>query len=122
MIRLWIDGQPPRKSNQRRIVYNRGTPRSIKSQNALDWTKSALAQVPADARQSLGSLDDPLHVEMDIWYKSRRPDLSGELVLDMLQKAGVIADDRYVYSLFLYKHFDKRQPGVDIRIQSMSEM
>ena len=44
-----------------------------------------------------------------------------ELVLDMLQKAGVIADDRYVYALHLYKHFSKDRPGVSITITLASE-
>jgi len=122
MISLWINGQPPRKSNNRRIVYQGNRPRVIKSQKALDWTKSALLQVPDHAKLNLGSLDDPLCINMDIWYETRRPDLSGELVLDMLQKAGVIADDRYVYALHLYKHFDRAAPGVGIQIQKMSEL
>jgi len=121
VIHLWIDGQPPRKSNSRRIVQNKERTRVIKSQKALDWTASALSQIPDDAKQGVGSADDPLCITMDIWYESRRPDLSGELVLDMLQKAGVISDDRNVYVLHLYKHFDKNAPGVSIQIEQVSE-
>jgi len=122
MIELWIDGQPPRKSNNRRIVRRgrNGPPMSIKSQGALDWIRAANMQIPVDARQCLGSLERPLRIRMDIYYKSRRPDLSGELVLDLLQTVGVISDDRYVYAWELYKHFDKERPGIAIRVEYLN--
>jgi len=118
-IELWIDGQPPRKSNSRRIAKQGGKTRVIKSRAALDWTEAAILQVPADARRQVGSAERPLAVTMNIFYTSHRPDLSGELVLDMLQRAGVIKDDRYVYHLHLFKHFSKNEPGVLIRIETI---
>jgi Holliday junction resolvase RusA-like endonuclease len=122
MITFWIAGQPPRKSNSRQIVRRgrNGPPMIIKSQEARNWTQAALLQVPTNAKKNLGSAKQPLAVSMDIYYTSHRPDLSGELVLDMLQKAGVIKDDRYVYAWHLYKHFDKKRPGVSIAIKTIA--
>jgi len=115
-IALWFDGQPPRKSNNRRVVRTGGKTRVIKSQKALAWVKQAITLTPVYAKLELGSLDRPLTVTMHIYYETRRPDLSGELVLDMMQKAGIIKDDRYVYELHLFKHFSKERPGVRVTI------
>ena len=118
-IRLWILGQPPRKSNSRRIVSNRrtGKPMLIKSQKALDWIESALHQIPASAKQSVGGPNEPLCIHFWVTYETRRPDLSTELVMDTLQEAGVIKDDRYVFEKHEYKIIDKDNPGVELLIE-----
>jgi Holliday junction resolvase RusA-like endonuclease len=118
-IRLHIAGQPPRKSNSRRIVTNRrtGKPMVIKSQGARDWAGDAAKQIPASARQRVGSVERPLAITFWVRYASRRPDLSVELILDLLEKAEVISNDRHVYEFHAYKEFDKDNPGVEILIQ-----
>ena len=118
-VHLHITGQPPRKSNSRRIVRNQrsGKPMVIKSREALAWMRDADKQVPPEARQRLGSADRPLAITFWIRYASRRPDLSVELVLDLLEEAGVIANDRYVWETHAFKEIDARNPGVDILIE-----
>lgn len=118
-IRLNLTGQPPRKSNSRRIVRDRrtGKPRSIKSREALAWVKQALIEIPAQARQGVGSPNHPLAITFWVRYASRRPDLSVELILDTLQEAGVIADDRYVFETHAFKEIDRESPGVEILIE-----
>ena len=118
-IRLHIAGQPPRKSNSRRIVTNRrtGKPMVIKSREARDWTDAAARQIPASAKKRVGSAERPLAITFWVRYASRRPDLSVELILDLLEKAGVISNDRHVYEFHAYKEFDRDDPGVEILIQ-----
>lgn len=120
-ITLWIEGQPPRKSNSRQIVTNwrTGKPISIKSRAARQWVQDAIRQIPAEAKQGLGNADKPLAITFVVWYKTRRPDLSIELVLDMLGEAGVISDDRHNYERHVYKMFDKERPGVWIKIEPL---
>jgi Holliday junction resolvase RusA-like endonuclease len=113
-ISLWIPGQPPRKSNNRRIVRSKRGPRLIKSQEALDWMEAACACIPPECRLGWGSPDQPIRVTCYCYYETHRPDLSVELVLDTLQMAGVISDDRYVYEIHAYKEFSKRMPGVRV--------
>ena len=91
----------------------------IKSAEALQWVSDAIYQIPADAKQRLGSAEEPVEVVLHIYYRDRRPDLSGELVLDVLEEAGVISNDRHVYHLDLYKHFSKHRPGVDVTVRGM---
>ena len=112
MISLFIHGQPPRKSNSRRVVRNNGRVRVIKSDQALQWVQDAVKQIPHHARQGIGSLERPIRATFNVYYETRRPDLSVELVLDTLQKAGVISDDRHVYEVHAYKWFSKDRPGV----------
>ena len=119
MISFFIHGQPPRKSNSRKIVTNRrtGKPMLIKSKEALAWVNSALKQIPHHAQQGIGSAEHPIRATFHVYYETRRPDLSVELVLDVLQKAGVISDDRHVYECHAYKWFDKYRPGVQVELE-----
>ena len=123
-IHLKITGQPPRKSNSRRIVRNQrsGKQMVIKSQEALAWMRDADEQIPPEARQRLGSADNPLAITFWVRYASRRPDLSVELVLDLLQKAGVISDDRHVYEYHAFKEFDRDAPGVEILVEERDDL
>jgi len=119
-VHITIAGQPPRKSNSRRIVKSRrtGRPMLIKSKEALAWVASAKMQIPADIRGlQAGSAGRPLCISFWVRYTSRRPDLSVELILDTLQDAGVISDDRYVFEVHAYKAIDRANPGVDIIIE-----
>ena len=118
-IRIEIQGQPPRKSNSRRIVQNRrtGKPMLIKSAAALSWVEAAGWQIPTDARQQVGSKSQPLAISFWVRYASRQPDLSVELILDTLQEYGVISDDRWVYEMHAYKEIDRDNPGVEILIE-----
>lgn len=125
MISLWIEGQPPRKSNSRRIVTNRRTwkPMLIKSKQALAWVKAAVAQIPPELRNlKMGSAERPLAIVFIVYYKTRRPDLSVELIQDMLQEAGVISDDRHVYETHAFKNFDPENPGVEIYIEYQDDI
>lgn len=118
-IRLHLSGQPPRKSNSRRIARNRrtGAPMVIKSSAALAWVESALLEIPPAARRNVGGPDHPLAITFWVRYASRRPDLSVELILDVLQQAGVIRDDRYVFETHAFKEICPSDPGVEILIE-----
>ena len=117
MITFFIHGQPPRKSNSRRVVRNNGQVRVIKSDKALQWVQDALKQIPSHAKQNIGSAEHPIRASFHVYYETRRPDLSVELVLDVLQKAGVISDDRHVYECHGFKWFDKYRPGVQVELE-----
>lgn len=118
----WIRtvGNLPRKSNSRQAVENprTGKPMFIKSAKALQWVQDALRQL-APLRVPLGSEQQPLSITMHIWYKDKRPDLSDELVLDMLKRALIISDDRHVYHVELFKHFNRDKQGIWFQIKEI---
>ena len=121
-VHLRISGQPPRKSNSRQIVTNKrtGRPMVIKSAKARQWVRDAIVQIPTSAKRGIGSQEHPLAITFWVRYASRRSDLSIELVMDMLEKAGVISNDRHVYQFCAYKEFSKDDPGVEILVEEIA--
>lgn len=131
IYRFEIVGQPARKSNQRQIkwIYRKKSdpkrhtkgakrPIVIKSDKAIAWMKEAIAQVPAEFKLGLGSLKVPLGITFFITYRNERPDLSAELICDMLEEAGVISNDRYLREKHLYWFKNRERQGVKILIFS----
>jgi len=121
LVEFSVEGQPPRKSNQRRIVTRgRGkeaSPMLIKSQEALNYVEFFGYQVPAKYKNKrYGSLSENLRLDVIVWYRDRRPDLSIELIKDCLESAGIISNDRYVREEHLYGFVDKKKPRSSIRI------
>ena len=123
-VTLTIQAQPSSKSNSRRLVMDPRTrkPKLIKSKPALQYVDSVGWQVRADQQLELGSQEHPIAIHADIWYRDRfRADLSIELILDALQKARVISDDRYVVAHAVTKRWDHENPRAVIRIEELDE-
>lgn len=118
VLQLEILGQPPRKSNSRQIVTNAATnkPMIIKSKKALGYSEQFLQQVPGWARLGVGSPEDPLLLVAVVYYTSNLPDLSVELVKDLLEKAEVLSNDRYVKAELLFFRVDKSNPRTEITL------
>ena len=109
-----VPGQLPSMKNRRRIVgTKRGRPMLIKSADAMTYEQVFLAAVPAKARIGY---EGPVSVKARIWYQSRRSDLSAEFLFDLLQKAGVILNDRQVQHLEAWKGLDPEMPRVHLTV------
>lgn len=106
-----IYGNLPRKSNQRRLVHHNGKLRFIKSQKALDYEKSFIAQ--ALYQGSDKTITKPCELTAIIYYDSKRPDLSDELLCDLLEKVNVIENDRLIFKKILEKRIDRKNPRVE---------
>ncbi len=113
-----IDGRPPRKSNQRQLVTRGrgGKPMFIKSKAAREYMSNFSEKTPVKFKQKWGSLKDDLRVDIHVWYPDRRSDLSIELILDCLEKAEVIKNDRYIREQHVYGHVDKENPRISITL------
>lgn len=120
VVDMVILGQPPRKSNSRILTTNTGKPRFIKSKRALDYVDSFLLQTKQFySGEPLGSLEQSLRADFVIFYETRRSDLSAELILDCLEKAGIIKNDRYIREVHLYGFIDKGSPRTHIKIYTI---
>ena len=53
-----------------------------------------------------------------IYYASRRPDLDESLIMDGLQKAGILKNDRQIKEKHIYNRIDKVRPRAEIEIHS----
>jgi len=113
-----IVGRPPRKSNQRQLVTRGrgGKPMFIKSKEAREYMENFSEKVPDEYKQEWGSLKEDLMVKIYVWYPDRRSDLSIELILDCLEKAKVIKNDRYIREQHVYGDVDKENPRISVTL------
>jgi len=91
---------------------------SIKHPKAAAFEQDFLLQVPPEAKVGL---DCPVSVSVWVWYPTRRQDLDVALVHDLLQKSGVIVNDRQIVEQHNYCHIDKLNPRVVVEV-TPSEM
>ncbi len=121
LLSMTIEGQLPRKSNARRVVSRGrgGPPMVIKSQEALDYIDSVAKTVTGDQKLKLGSLSQPLLIVANVFYTTRRPDLSIELLLDALEQADVLKNDRYVRQQIIGGYVDADRPRTELCLFSV---
>ena len=103
-----ILGEPASAKNQRRIVSVRGTPRLIKSKKALDYSRDFEMQCPVMPVL----LDGPVALRVDVWYRSRRPDLAViDLIQDLLQMKCYHNDRQVKASMSIWNLDPKKRLG-----------
>jgi len=118
---LWeatILGEPASKSNQRQIVKMGGKPRLIKSKKALGYARGFGLQVQHGLQ--IPSIDGPIEDDVLMWcrihYASRRPDLDESLIMDALQAAAVIKNDRQIKAKVVLWALDRDRPRSEIKL------
>jgi|TARA_Y100000310_G_scaffold205996_1_gene206332 Holliday junction resolvase RusA-like endonuclease len=111
-----ILGEPASKSNQRRIVRMGGKPRLIKSKKALAYARQFHLQAP---RIDELILDDVL-MWCRIHYATRRPDLDESLIMDALQAAKIIKNDRQIRAKVVLWALDRENPRSEIKLACLS--
>ena len=124
-----ILGEPASKANSRKIVSFGGRPASIKSDKARSFEKSAVLQIPNEAKRMLTGR---LRATIRIFYASERPDLDESVVLDVLQakfsgsgknlvcvRKGVYLNDRQVREKHVFHAVDRSNPRVEIEIVTL---
>ena len=113
-----IYGQAVSKANSRRMVYNKKTkkPMYIKSEKAMAYVDSFIKQTD-EFRWSGPPYECKLILHCDMYYESERPDLDESLVMDCLQKADIIKNDRLIREKHIYHFIDKKNPRVEIKLE-----
>lgn len=112
-----IAGEPASKSNSRRLVRIKGKVRVIKSEKALNYKKHFLEQVKPPSSPIEGDVE----LGVIVWYATRRPDLDVSLIMDLLQDAEVIKNDRQIKVIKAYHQLDKENPRSLITVRSLSK-
>jgi len=101
----------------RRIPSRRNPYITLPNAGAVSFERDFLLQVPATYRDlKLGTPQLPLRAEIHVWYPTLKNDLDCALVYDLLQKAGVIANDRYIREKHEFAGIDPANPRVMVRI------
>lgn len=119
-VLLWsgkFSGRTYSKANSRRLVFNKRTQRImfIKSKEAIEFTESFFQQI-AKPKETITC---EVILVCRIWYQSRRSDLDESLVMDVLQKRGVIANDRLIREKHIYGDVDPDNPRVEMELYSL---
>ena len=113
-----ILGEPASKANQRRIVRMGGKPRLIKSKKALAYAKEFHQQAPRmPLRETI--LGDVL-MWCRIHYATRRPDLDESLIMDALQAAEIIKNDRQIKAKVVLWALDRENPRSEIKLACLN--
>jgi Holliday junction resolvase RusA-like endonuclease len=111
-----ILGQPYSKANSRRLAHTKGRIKFIKSEAAIGYLTAFAMQCPV-----LDPLfEEDIHVEIEIFYSSKRPDLDESLILDAMQ-GRVYVNDRQVRKKTVTGGVDKDRPRAVIRVSLMEE-
>jgi Holliday junction resolvase RusA-like endonuclease len=113
-LTLTLYGELASKANSRKLVTFGGKPRFIKSDKALGWEQSALMQIPGDHRGHFPTGD--IGIKVVIYYPTKKNDVDPSLLFDVLQKAGVIGNDRQIREYFARKEWDKENPRTEFTI------
>lgn len=134
LARITIPTQAETKANSRKIITlknKKGNSRTAiaKSDKALAYVDTVRSNVSADLRHNY---EGPVLVIATIYYGSRRPDLTFDLLQDALQAAykedygqrfrvwdGVYENDRQVFTLLMRKKIDPKNPRAEISIYAL---
>ena len=112
---MTIFGQLPSLKNSRRIMKRgRNNLMVIKSADALAYEQAFLMAIPQKMRVGY---DGPVSVKVRVWYQSRRSDLSTELLFDLLQKSGIILNDRQIEHVESFKGLDRENPRLHFTVK-----
>lgn len=110
-----ILGQPYSKANSRKLATINGKTRFIKSDTARGYLEDFARQCPTLDPMFTGDV----HVELEIFYSSRRPDLDESLILDAMQKR-IYLNDRQVRKKTVTGWVDPERPRAVIRVSPLA--
>jgi len=112
-----IHGPLSNKSNSRQIVMVKGRAMVIKSKDARQYEKQFEAAVWRGARDLVNLPEDSrLYFKATVYQENMRRDLDCELLPDLLQKFGIIKNDRAIFEKHYYRKIDKLNPRVEFEI------
>jgi Holliday junction resolvase RusA-like endonuclease len=109
---ITIKGQVPSKSNN----YKIGNNRLYKSVQLKEYEISFEWQIKKHKSQII---TEPFEIWIDVYFQSNRSDLdnAAKVILDCLQTANIIENDRLCSVLVMRKHIDKLDPRIEFEIK-----
>lgn len=116
-----IHGQIIAKANHYQAVPGKdGTKRIVKDDKIRAYERSFMDQCKVYRNRRISSR---FRLFVRVWHSSERFDLDNSLktLLDCLQMAGAIADDKLCYQIEAEKKIDKYHPRVEFALQEVNE-
>lgn len=110
-----IYGQPPSKSNEKKIVYFGGHASIAKTKAQKEYEQSFFMQCSLRKR----NISTRFKIRVDIYFRSDQPDLDNamKVILDCLQSCGAIKNDRLCAEIHARKLIDKVNPRIEFDIE-----
>jgi len=94
-VKFTILGQLSSMKN-RRTPSKRNPFVTHKNPGCRSFERDFMQQVPRSAMLAMGAVNRPLKVTATVFYRDFRSDVDMECCCDLLQKAGVVRNDRYI--------------------------
>ena len=111
-----VHGVLANKSNSRQAVPMHGRYIWIKEKAAHSFEKSFMEAVSTSCGLKWTQPSGYLGLEVVAWYADWRRDLDCELIPDMLQKAKLIDNDRYITIKLYRRRTNKDFPHVEFKL------
>lgn len=118
MVRLTIFGALMSMKNQR-VPLKQNPYITLPKPQARVFERAFMQQIPRSAQVQMGSLKRLLRATVTVYYPSMRSDLDCAHLYDLLQKAGVVRNDRYIREKHEVARVDKDNPRVEIQIEEL---
>lgn len=112
-----IHGQPPSKSNEKKIIYFGGHASIANTKNQKEYEKSFFMQCSLRRK----NISSRFKLTVDVYFRSDRSDLDNamKIILDCLQSCGAIKNDRLCAEIHARKLIDKIDPRIEFEIEEL---
>lgn len=112
-----VVGRPVSGTNSQQIVRVGSRRMVLKSKAQREWRADAVAQL-CQQRGVRRPIAGPCAITLHIYRQRNQGDVDNYAkgVLDALQDARILDDDKHVTELHLYRHTDPARPRVEITI------
>jgi hypothetical protein len=117
---LWsatIRGEPVPRHVARVIAVVRGMPQLVRSADARSWQNAALSQLLN--RRPLRPLAHEMALDCHVWHRRKLGEIDDSLIVDVLERAAIIAGGRLVVERHLYARLDPDTPRIVVRLTSL---
>lgn len=113
-----VNAQLYSMKNSKTLTTRGGRVRSIKHPKATAFEREFMRWHDYSGRPDL-RICGPVRAIVSVWYPSCRQDLDCALVYDLLQKGGIIENDRQVVEKHEFWHVDRKNPRVEVSIEEI---
>lgn len=116
-----VYGQQPSMKNRNRIIRREGKLAIIHSKVAYSYQQAfeEYIKVKPEWKIGVGDKEHQLAIYVALYYKSFQSDSSIDLILDLLQKHGIIKNDRWVRQKFYWAGISKEMPRLHFRLYEL---
>jgi len=103
--------------NSRMLITNKATGKTVpimKSDRQLAF-KNFIIQAKSQWN-NLPPLPEPVSLKATIFYPSKRSDLDDAMLMDVIEKSGIVQNDRHIWHKIITKAISRDNPRVEFDV------